>query len=440
MAMQAGGTEGPRTTETSLTALLARIARAQDLVGRLRTESALQIASGYAAYADDTDRWSQRVSNGGSVAYQAVTGEYKITLTGMSGSTAVHIHNHTAHYRPDHEMAAVLSGRFTAAAGANQRIEIAVTSGVASSDTALQSADTIGFYYEAGEFGVFYRSSIAGGPDQSIPQASWNIDKLDGFGVSGYHLTAAQLLNINYFRPAFVWLGAFGIAWYVGEHLVHFVPFSEVEHAIAQPFMRNPHMRLCVYARNAGASIANDFHYNCGSIETAGGGTQDARPFFTDRHTGVVIGGGVAYPLLSMQPAATFGGIVNGRRLVPEEVGLRAQTQAFWLKVWYGVIGVDLVLTGSSFGAPANNNGTCAEVDIAATAVTINAGARAANSVYVPSGTAGSANLTTYFGDVLRSLSVRGDGTRTGIVIVGENTAGGGGTASIERFRWKDLG
>lgn len=421
------------------------ILAAQDAMSRIAMAEPRIVQYGYASSAQDSYRFSSVVATGGTVVYNAATGEYEVAVTGTNGSTAIHIHNQIGYYRPGFPLVALLSGSLVSTATTNQRIEWGVTSGIASGATSLQSADAWGFCHEANAFGIFFRSSIVGGPNVTIAQSSWNVDTLDGSGgssnPSGYALTAAQLLNINLFQIRIVWLGALGIEWSIGGRPVHRVFFDQAPYTTATPFARTPHVRLCVYARNSGAAAVNAFRYNCGAVHSLGGGDVVEAPVASSRTAAVTIpAASGAVPLFSLRPAATFGGISNVRRMLIDSIAFRVTAQDFRLEGWLGRA-TDFTFTGAAWGAVPNAPRSAAERDISATAVAIGAGATLLGGTTLSNASVtGELDLRRFFGETKASIGVNGDGVLDNFVLTAAAISGANGTAALQSIAWTELG
>ncbi len=445
-ATQIGGIDGSGKLRPVLVDQFGRTIGAEiDMVSRIHAAEMRVIQYGYAASAADAYRWSAVTATGGTVTYNTTTGEYEVAVTTTNASTAVHIHNQIAYYRTYCQYGIVLSGSLLSTATTNQRIEWGGTSGIASSATSLQTADAIGFAHTGGVLNIFYRSSIAGGPNVTTAQTSWNIDRLDGSGgalnPSGYNLTAAQLLNINLWDVRFVWLGAFGIEWRIGERLVHRVFFDTAPNTIIDPFARTPHMRLFVYARNSGTATANTFSFNCGCIHTNGGGDAIETPGASSRTTALTVpSASGTVPLFALRPASTYGGVSNIRRLLIDGIVFRVTAQDFRLEAWLGRA-TDFTYTGASFAALTNAPRSAAERDIAATAVTIGANATLLGGTTITNAQAfGSLDLSVFFGETKASVGVNGDGVRDNFLLTATALGGANGTASLQSITWTELG
>lgn len=418
-------------------------AAAADFLGHLRAEALMPIQVGYAAYTADPDRFATVVAGGGAVAYVAGTGEYSLSTPAATPASAILIHNYIGHYRLDHELSVTLTGNVgNAAPAAGQRLEWGATSGVASG---LATADAVGFCVDASAAGtgplcIFYRSAIAGGPSVTVRQSAWNVDRLDGSGgalnPSGYSMTSAQAQNINYYKVEIVWLGAWGIRWSVNGYVVHQVYFFASGTTLSNPFARNPHLRLYVWINNASLAAANSFDYNCGVLETAGGGEPTITPYAAQRAT-ITVASGASAPLIGIRSLVTLGGIPNGKRVIPKNLGVFG-SQSGRLSVYYGLL-TDFTVTGAVWAAPANASGSSVEIDVSSTAVTVGAGAFLVGG-YMTNSQSEVFDLTQFFDEITRNVGIRGDGLQTAVYVMITNTAAGSGTYTLGGLNWHEEG
>jgi hypothetical protein len=116
--------------------------------------------------------------------------------------------------------------------------------------------------------------SIATGSvvDQTVNQANWNIDKLDGTGPSGFtlDLTKAQIIQID-----FEWLGVGRVRWgFVINGLIIYVHAENHSNRISTVYMRTPNLPLRYEIINGGSGEASELVCICSSVATEGGRDQ----------------------------------------------------------------------------------------------------------------------------------------------------------------------
>jgi hypothetical protein len=136
--------------------------------------------------------------------------------------------------------------------------------------------------------------------DQTINQADWNIDKLDGTGASGLtlDLTKAQIIQID-----FEWLGVGRVRWgFVIDGNIIYVHAENHANKLATVYMRSPNLPLRYEIVNGGSGEASELTCICSSVSTEGGRDQLGIPRAVS--TGVLrsLAGTVnTYAMLSMR-------------------------------------------------------------------------------------------------------------------------------------------
>jgi hypothetical protein len=108
--------------------------------------------------------------------------------------------------------------------------------------------------------------------DQTINQADWNIDKLDGSGPSGLtlDLTKAQIIQID-----FEWLGVGRVRWgFVIHGAIIYVHAENHANVLTTVYMRSPNLPLRYEIENGGSGEASELTCICSSVSTEGGRDQ----------------------------------------------------------------------------------------------------------------------------------------------------------------------
>lgn len=135
--------------------------------------------------------------------------------------------------------------------------------------------DNNGLFFEdnEGTIQVVRRTNVTGTPvDNAVTQENWNIDKMDGTGISGITIdkTKTQILVIDY-----EWLGVGrvrmgfnvdGITYYCHEFLN--------ANNLSEVFMSTPNLPLRYQLENDGTGVATTMSHICSSVISEGG-TQD---------------------------------------------------------------------------------------------------------------------------------------------------------------------
>lgn len=208
------------------------------------------------------------------------------------------------------------------------------------------------------------RTSTSGSVvDNSVAQSSWNIDKMDGTGVSGITLdfTKTQILVIQA-----QWLG-------VGEVIVAFdvngilYPAHQFSHAnsLTVPYTQAFNLPIRMDIRTSGSSTiarsgyfdnkngiflectkataGGTVYFNCCTVQSEGGVEYRGWPNCAPR-TASSVGVTTRRPLLSIRPKATYKGVTNRAQVRELQFELRATTNDAFYEIVVGG-----TLTGSSF-------------------------------------------------------------------------------------------
>ena len=164
------------------------------------------------------------VANGGLV--QSFTA--MAVLTSGTGATAVaQIQSkRNLRYRPGHEGHIFFTAMFPNGAAANSTQWIGL----------FDNADGAAIGYNGITFSILFRQNSV---DTIIPQASFNVDTLNGAGPSGLIINPA---NINVFRIAYGWLGAAPIKFQIIDQNGDWITFHQIllANTIQSPTFLNP--------------------------------------------------------------------------------------------------------------------------------------------------------------------------------------------------------
>lgn len=154
---------------------------------------------------------------------------------------------------------------------------------------------------------------------ETVTKANWNLDKMDGTGVSGITMdfTKTQILVID-----FQWLGVGrvrvgfdigGVLYYVHEFL-HANLTSNV-------YMRTPNLPL-MFGMEASGTVSTTMKAICTSIISEGGEEDFSHEQNIVSSGSVSAASGARTHVLSIRPKATFDGIVNRTNILVGEVDI----------------------------------------------------------------------------------------------------------------------
>jgi hypothetical protein len=145
---------------------------------------------------------------------------------------------------------------------------------------------------------VCLRSSTSGSPvDIKVPQSQWNIDKMDGTGLSGFTLDPAKM---QIFVFDFLWLGADRVR--LGLKIngrIHYVHNFINANIINTTYMSTPNLPLRYQIINDGTGVASTLSHNCVAVNSEGGQARNGTPRYLSTE-GVHLNADVANTLYAM--------------------------------------------------------------------------------------------------------------------------------------------
>ena len=219
------------------------------------------------------------------------------------------------------------------------------------------------FLQRAGSAVSFVRRTFTSGVavDVVVPQASWNIDPMNGTGPSELtlDLTKSQILMID-----LQWLGVGRVR--LGFDIDgEFWPCHQFLNAnnLSTVYMTTANLPIRYSVEATGAPGGNvDFIQICSVVASEGGFETYLGTPRTISNGVTTIGVTTRRPILSIRPSLTFNSITNRALILPEQVELTAATNnGYWELVYGGT------LTGASFASVGANS--CVDYDVAATAI-----------------------------------------------------------------------
>ena len=117
------------------------------------------------------------------------------------------------------------------------------------------------------------RTGVTGSPvDNIITQSNWNIDKMDGTGLSGINLdfSKTQILVID-----FEWLGVGSIRFgFVVNGVTYYAHQVNNSNVLTEVYMSTPNLPVRFEIENTGAGIASSLEQICCAVISEGGSEQ----------------------------------------------------------------------------------------------------------------------------------------------------------------------
>jgi len=271
-----------------------------DAFGRLRISDEYTLGDYKNIYGIDPN-FLQKVANGGTVTYQANQACARLATTTSSNSSAIHQTKFYHQYMPGKSQLIYTTFNFYAAnTGVTKR-------------TGYFDEDNGVYFEQAGDGTLSFcvRTYTSGSPSDAskVSQASWNVDKCDGTGASGFNLdiTKTQILFID-----LQWLG-------VGRVRIGFVynglPIiaHEFEHSNLLPvvYMSNPNLPIRCEIVSSGSNPAAYFDQICSTVISEGGYVESGQDWSAQNTTLRSLASGATLPLFAIRLKDSFNSYDN---------------------------------------------------------------------------------------------------------------------------------
>jgi hypothetical protein len=227
------------------------------------------------------------------------------------------------------------------------------------------------------------RSNVTGTPtDNSINRSEWNIDKLDGYGISGVTLdiTKAQILVID-----FEWLGTgrvrFGFNINGGTYYAHQLLNSNNNSSV---YMSTPNLPLRCQITNISSTSSSSFEQICNTVLSEGGFDSKGYSFSADRGNTPLASVTLTaprYPLISLRLDINKIGAV----VVPKHISVLCTTST--AKFRWALI-LNPTIAGSDAASWTSITNSAAQFDVSRTLTNTLTGGTQLTSGYGTEGTA----------------------------------------------------
>jgi len=319
-----------------------------DAFGRLRTSAPYTLFESQNQYNTSSLLWEDVVTGGATSAHQSASSTVRLRVS-TSGDKLVRQTRQYFRYRP----------------GKSQFVAITFQSD-STNDTDVRRR--VG-YFDASNGAFFEQVGTTlklcvrnGGSDTCTSQGSWDMDRLDGTGSSGYTLNIlkSQILLID-----LQWLGVgrvrFGFDIDGKAVLAHQVLNAN---AITATYMATANLPLRYEVEATGAVSTNHNLYAiCATVQSEGGFEAELG-YPRGAGSGTAISVTTRRNVIAIRPKATFNSIVNRGLIVFESADLSAATNSAYCELIYNP-----TLGGTPSWASAGTN-SIVEYDVAGTTIT----------------------------------------------------------------------
>ena len=291
------------------------------------------------------------------------------------------------------------------------------------------------FFRQNGTSGlqIVRRTSTSGSVvDNVVNQADWNVDKLDGAGMSGITLdiTKAQILFIDL---QFLGMGRVRVGFDIDGQIHYAHQFLNANNLDVN-YMQSGTLPIQVLLTGTSAS-AKTSYFKCATVHSEGGFEDDRGYNFSTGEGTATAGNGTRTHIMSLRPKTTYNGIVNREYLAlgPIEQLVTGNSPVYW----------ELCLGVTFSAAPTwqdvNTTSSAFEYATGGTYSGIGTGGLVVASGYVAATnqlkeSVSSAVANKYSCSLDRAGAVRANGTYSLLV-----TGIGGNTASRCCFNFKEI-
>lgn len=266
-----------------------------DAVGRIRISNPVSRFAGKMIGTKKALMWAESVALGGAISYDMNLSSCLLQVPATPNAVAIRQSKRYISYPPGKSQ--LLDTTFVM-----HPVEPGLIQRVGYFDSANGLFLELNGDMPNAEIAVVRRTSVTGGPvDERIPQAAWNLDKLDGSGASKktLNLNLIQFLVID-----FVWLSAGSIrfGFYIDGEVIYCHRINNAN-VLSAPFMTTPSLPLRWEIRTtAPISVPATLYQICGAAISEGGVEEPGiiRSYFRTG-LGVVIPSAAFRPVLAIR-------------------------------------------------------------------------------------------------------------------------------------------
>lgn len=156
--------------------------------------------------------------------------------------------------------------------------------------------------------------------NNTVTQANWNLDKLDGTGASGITFDAADAF-ILVIDLQFLGMGRIRIGFDIGGTVVYAHEFLNAN-VIAVPYMQTATLPVQMLITATATAGKKNAYFKCASISSEGGLADDFAFSFATPEATETAASGARTHLLSVRPKTTFNSLANRQFFVLDSLEL----------------------------------------------------------------------------------------------------------------------
>jgi hypothetical protein len=327
-----------------------------DAFGRWRSSDPYTLFASHHQYSDDPEFWETVTTGSGSATLVQNTASVRMRTTTASGDSVIRQTYRYFRYMP----------------GKSQFVLMTAVIGAAATNVRKRwgyfDADNGVFFQQTGAgLSIVQRSFTTGTPvDTVVNQADWNIDPMDGTGVSGVNL---DLTKGNIFVYDFEWLGVGRVrVGVVVDGAIYYAHAFNNANNLTTVYMTTANLPVRYEIVNTGTAVSstNDMHQICSTVVSEGGKESELQVRLRSAANGTATTSvTIRRAVLTIRPKATFEGLVNRAYIQPISIEfLNTGNQNMF---------VEIIRRGTLGGTPAWTSAgdtSTVEFDTAGTTVT----------------------------------------------------------------------
>lgn len=277
---------------------------ASDAFGRLRVSAPYTLFESKQIFDNQSISWDTQLTSGGTSVHSANRASSLLSVTSTIGSKVIR----------------QTKNRFTYQNGKSLLIftTFAMSSNVAGVTKKIGYFDNNNGIYlknDGTTTSLIVRSNVTGSPieDEKI-QSDWNIDKMDGYGVSGVDLdiTKAQIFLID-----IEWLGVGTVrCGFVIDGEIYYVHKFHHSNIIDSVYMSTPNLPMRYEIENISSGTGSSLEQICSSVLSEGGYDNAGLTYAIDRGISPLtnVDNNNLYPVLSIRLKSGY----FGTQIIPE--------------------------------------------------------------------------------------------------------------------------
>lgn len=353
-----------------------------DAFGRLRVSEPRPIFSSQLEYFERTwsitnwQPWETVISGSGNTATNQNSASLSLNVTTAQGDKVVrqqHVYNR---YQPGISQIVEVTGALVVKTGVRSRIGY------------FDDEDGLFFEHDGSNLKVVLRNSSSGSVvETEVTQDNWNIDPLDGSGISNLIL---DISKIQIFVIDFQWLGAGSIrfGFNIQGRLHYFHEINNANIISDSPYMRAANLPVRYEIENTSNTASNSSMLQiCSSVYAEGALADETGDIISvcNQSTPVTINDSDFRPILNIRPKLLYKGRKNTAQSLPISIDITSIESSIILwKVF-----LNPTFTGGSHSWQDVSDDSLLQFDSNRTGPSVSVSGRAINSGYLTGGPSG---------------------------------------------------